>query len=111
MVFQGIAQLAGWDSAAMSGMLAPDAPPAERWQLRLLLGISHLSTFILAGWVTVRLFYPPLGTSVAYLRAGRWPSVKTLLSGILLILVSIPLVLFLYQVNKALPLPESFQVM
>ena len=111
MVFQGIAQLAGWDSAAMSGMLAPDAPPAERWQLRLLLGISHLSTFILAGWVTVRLFYPPLGASVTYLRADRWPGVKTLLSGILLILVSIPLVLFLYQVNKALPLPESFQLM
>lgn len=111
MMFQGIAWLAGWDSAAMTGILAPDAPPAERWQIRLLLGISHLSTFILAGWVTVLLFYPPNRAALAYLRAHRRPDIRTVLGGVLLILVSMPLVLFLYQVNKALPLPESFRLM
>ncbi|MCK6690866.1 MAG: CPBP family intramembrane metalloprotease [Thermoanaerobaculia bacterium] len=111
MVFQGIAQLAGWEMSVMSGMLAPDAPPAERWQMRLLLGISQFTTFILAGWVTVRLFYPPLSASITYLQARQWPGLKTLLSGVLLILVSIPLVLYLYEINKALPLPESFRLM
>lgn len=111
MLFQMIAMIAGWDESAMSGILAPDAPPAERWQIRLLLAISHLSTFILAGWVTVQLFYPPARRAVAYLGAERWPGIRTVLSGVLLILVSIPLVLFLYQVNKALPLPESFRLM
>lgn len=111
MVFQGIAQLAGWDSSAMTGILAPDAPPAERWQIRLLLGISHLSTFILAGWATVHLFYPPAQNALGYLRANSRPRGKAILLGILLILVSMPLVLFLYQVNKALPLPESFRLL
>lgn len=111
MVFQGIAQLAGWDISVLSGILSPDAPPAERWQVRLLLGISHLGTFILAGWVTVRLFYPSLNTSIAYLRAQQWPGFRTAGSGILLILVSIPLVLFLYEINKAFPLPDSFRLM
>lgn len=111
MVFQGIAQLAGWEISVTSGMLAPDAPPAERWQMRLLLGISQFTTFILAGWVTVRLFYPPLSASITYLQARQWPGLKTLLSAVLLILVSIPLVLYLYEINKALPLPESFRLM
>lgn len=111
MLFQMIAMLAGWDESAMSGILAPDAAPAERWQVRLLLAISHLSTFILAGWVTVQLFYPPARRAVVYLGAERWPGFKTVLTGVLLILVSIPLVLFLYQINKALPLPESFHLM
>lgn len=111
MLFQLIALLAGWDSSAMSGILAPDAPPAERWQIRLLLGISHLATFILAGWATVRLFYPPDRVAIAYLRADRRPELKTVLAGVFLILVSMPLVLFVYQINKALPLPESFRLL
>jgi membrane protease YdiL (CAAX protease family) len=111
MLFQGIALLAGWDSSAMSGILAPDAPPAERWQIRLLLGISHLATFILAGWATVRLFYPPDRAALAYLRADRRPEIRTVLAGVFLILVSMPLVLFVYQINKALPLPESFRLL
>jgi len=111
MLFQLIALLAGWDSSAMSGILAPDAPPAERLQIRLLLGISHLATFILAGWATVRLFYPPGRVAIAYLRADRPPELKTVLAGVFLILVSMPLVLFVYQINKALPLPESFHLL
>jgi len=111
MLFQLITLLAGWDGSAMSGILAPDAPPAERWQMRLLLGISHLATFILAGWATVRLFYPPDRAAMAYLRADRRPEIKTVLAGVFLILVSMPLVLFVYQINKALPLPESFRLL
>jgi len=111
MLFQLITLLAGWDGSAMSGILAPDAPPSERWQMRLLLGISHLATFILAGWATVRLFYPPDRVAIAYLRADRRPEIKTVLAGVFLILVSMPLVLFVYQINKALPLPESFRLL
>lgn len=109
-VFQALVIQAGWDESILSGILAPDASPSERWQMRLLLGISHFTTFILAGWVTVRIFYPPARASIQYLGAQKWPGVRMLLLAVLLVLVSIPLVLFLYQINKALPLPESFRL-
>lgn len=111
LIFQGIVNLAGWSDSVMSGTLSPNASPAERWQVRLLLVISHLTTFVLAGWATVRIFYPPARASVRYLGAHRWPSARILLAGVLLMVVSVPLVLFLYQINKALPLPESFHLM
>ena len=41
-----------------------------------------------------------------YLGTRRWPDARTLGLAVLLMLVSMPLVLFLYNVNKALPLPD-----
>jgi len=108
-VFQLIALSLGWDASVMTGMLAPDAPIAERWQVRLMLAIGHLSTFILAGWVVVRFFYPPNSRALAYLRATRLPDIRLVVSGILLMLAAIPLVLFLYNLNQALPLSEVFR--
>ena len=109
LLFQGIATLAGWDGSVLSGILAPDAAPPERWQVRLLLAISHLSTFVLAGWATVRLFYPPTREALDYLGVRVAPGLKITVAGVLLMLVSVPLVLFLFQINKALPLPESLR--
>lgn len=111
LVFQGLASAAGWGDTVVSGALTPDAPPAERWPVRLLLAISQLTTFLLAGWLTVRMFYPPALASVRYLGAHRWPGVRPLFAGVLLLLVSVPMVLYLYQINKALPLPESVRLM
>ncbi|MBK6930561.1 MAG: CPBP family intramembrane metalloprotease [Saprospirales bacterium] len=109
--FQAIVLLAGWDTGILSGVLAPDAPPAERWQMRLLLGIGHLATFLLGGWATLRFFYPPASHALIYLKAERLPGLRPLLGGILLILVSIPLVLYTYTLNKALPLPDTFRML
>ncbi len=110
-VFQMLAMTLGWDSSLMSGMLAPDAPSAERWQMRLMLAIGHLCSFVLAGWVVVRFFYPPNGRALAYLRANRLPDLRLVFAGIFLLLASIPLVLFLYNINQALPLPDSLRLL
>jgi len=111
LVFKAIAQLAGWDDAVLNGILAPDAAPGERWQMRLLLVISHLGTFVLAGWVTAGIFYPSFARTLAYLQAGVAPRAREVFNGILLMLLAIPLVLFLYGVNKAIPLPDSFHLL
>ncbi len=103
--------MAGWDDAVLNGILAPDAAPGERWQMRLLLVISHLGTFVLAGWVTAGIFYPSFARTLAYLQAGVAPRAREVFNGILLMLLAIPLVLFLYGVNKAIPLPDSFHLL
>jgi len=110
-VFQLLALVFGWDASVMTGMLAPDAPPAERWQMRLMLAIGHISSFVLAGWLVVRFFYPPDSRALAYLRANRRPDLQLVLGGMVLLLASIPLVLFLYNINQALPLPDSFRLL
>ncbi len=109
--FQLVVHLFGWDPGVATGALAPDAPPLERWQMRLFLGIAHFFTFLLAGWVTLRYFYPPAGNSLRYIKAVQLPERRSLLGGIALILVSIPLVLYAYNLNQALPLPESFRLL
>lgn len=110
-LFQMIAQMAGWDTAVLFGNLAPDAPPAERWQMRLLLAISHLFTFFLAGWMVLRFFYNTNRRVLTYLLANRLPNPQALVMGILMILVAIPLVLYTYNLNQALPIPETMRMM
>lgn len=112
MLFQLLATVFGWDTSAVTGgTFSADAGGAERAQMRLFLGLSHFTTFILSGVFTVWLFYKGPAVNgmphwADYLGVRRWPDAKTFGLAILLMLVSMPLVLFLYNVNKALPLPE-----
>lgn len=112
---QMIVQAGGWDERLMSGMIDADATSAERWQMRFLLGLRHFATFALAGFVVVRVFYRsitlPRPDWPDYLSAREWPGWENALLGMLLLLVSVPLVLFSFQVNKMLPLPESFRLL
>jgi membrane protease YdiL (CAAX protease family) len=119
-LFMLIGSMAGWGSEVLSGSISADAGPEERWKMRLLLGISHLFTFVFAGWATVWLFYrhynPEDGRRAwagwrEYLGLERFPAARELGLSMLLMLASIPLVLYLYQVNKALPMPDVFRVM
>lgn len=108
LVFQVVAMSAGWDTGLFSGGGMADATPAQLWQMRLLLFLSHMGTFVLAGWAAVRLFYPP---GPEYLGARRAPDAATLGLAVALMLVALPLVLFLYNVNQMIPLPESLRLM
>lgn len=111
LLLQLLARLGGWDESLLSGELPPDASAAARWQMRLLLAVSQISTFLLAGWMTLRLLYPPAARSLDYLKARHFPDIRLLLPGLLLMLVSMPFVMYLYEINKALPLPELFRSM
>ncbi|MBK8555342.1 MAG: CPBP family intramembrane metalloprotease [Lewinellaceae bacterium] len=112
-----IGQAAGWDEALFSGSLAADAPASERWALRTILGINHLFSFVLAGWATAFFFYRNYRNERGaadwrdYLGIQQWPAVKTVILACLLMLASVPLVLFLYNINQALPIPETLRMM
>ncbi len=118
LLFQAVALLAGWDVDLLRNSLSADATPSELWQMRLLLGLSHLTTFVLAGAAVVRVFYP--STTFArehridwrsYLGVGKSPTPGILGLAVLLMLVSLPLVLFSYNINKLLPLPDALKLM
>lgn len=109
-VFQLIAYAAGWQSALE---LSPDADPGLRWQARLELGLGHFFAFSVAGFLTLRLFYRSItGTGPDwpdYLRARRAPALTLSGLALLLMTVSIPFVLYSLQINRAIPIPDSFR--
>lgn len=117
MLYQVLAAVFGWDTGLVAGGgFSEHATASERAQMRLFLGLSHFATFTLSGIFTAVLFYRgPQKTGTPhwadYLRLRHWPDARLLALSILLMMVSMPLVLFLYNINKALPLPEWLRMM
>lgn len=109
LLYQGLASAIGWDSSLIYNGLRADASAAERWQMRAFLALSHLLTFVLAGWVVVRLFYPPAKRGLDYLQARQAPPAVAVWGGVWLMVLSIPLVLYVYQLNRELPIPEALR--
>jgi membrane protease YdiL (CAAX protease family) len=111
MLYYLICLIAGWDTSAA---LSADSSAAERWQVRLQLGLTHLFGFLVAGGVTVWIFYRGITqTQISwpdYLQSRRMPRFTELSLGILLMAVSMPLVLYSLTLNQQLPLPEFFKV-
>jgi membrane protease YdiL (CAAX protease family) len=112
MLFTLIATIGHWDLSMLGGNFGADATYDNRWKMRLMLGISHLGTFLIAGWATIRMFYPqkPLAWP-DYLRIRKFPPVQMLMVALLMMIASIPLVLFAFNLNKMLPIPESWHLM
>ena len=107
LVFQLIASIAGWGNSFLSGVLPDTADAAGRSQMRLLLGLNHFCSFVLPGIFTLWLFYQRKTIHwLDYIRARKLPDMSLLGWSILALLVSTPIVLFSYQINKLIPLPE-----
>lgn len=116
LLFQLISAVAGWDSSnVLLGKLSADAPPSERWQMRLFLGLSSPLPFVAAGLATAWIFYRRVSAGFPgwrdYLAMRHWPSPGRVGQACLLLLVAMPLVLFLLMVSKLLPMPELFHSM
>lgn len=112
LLFQVLCLAMGWD-ANLS--LAADAPAAERWQIRIQLGLGHLFAFCGSGWMTVWLYYRSLTGILPdwpdYLRTRALPGWKNSGLAVLLMAVSVPLVLFTLNINQLIPLPDTFHWM
>jgi hypothetical protein len=112
---QLIVQVGGWNENLLSGIIDADAPAPERWQMRLLLGIQHFFSFAVAGFLVVWMMYRGITRSRPgwpdYLLSREMPGWRNALLGMLLLLVSVPLVLYLFQINKMIPMPEIFTEM
>ncbi len=116
LLFQLISTVAGWDSSSiLLGQLAADAPPSERWQMRLFIALSSPLPFVASGFATAWIFYRRLSPGFPgwrdYLGLQQWPSLRRVGQGWLLLLVAMPLVLFLLTVSKSLPMPEVLRSM
>lgn len=110
LVFQALCLAFGWDPNLS---LTATAPPIERWQTRLQLGLGHLFAFGISGWFTVWLYYRSLTGILPdwpdYLGSRKGPGWRLAGLAVLLMTVSVPFVLYTLNLNQALPLPEFFK--
>ena len=124
VLYQLVAVIVGWDNALLSSGISADSSVSERNQMRLLLGLNHLCMFMLSGGITVWIFYRRYVVNRYsenapaewlnwrdYLGVNRLPSLRLLVRSLAVMAVSAPLVLYSYEVNKMLPLPEVFHSM
>ncbi len=111
LLYGVISRLYGWDMALS---LLPDSPEADRWQIRVQLGLGHLAGFCASGLFTAWLFYRPgMGSGISwpdYLKINRKPDWLVVALALLLMMVSTPFVLFTLQLNQDIPMPESFKL-
>jgi membrane protease YdiL (CAAX protease family) len=105
-----ICKLTGWDPQLA---INETSPAPERWQVRLQLGMAHFFGFFMAGAITVWIFYRGITQQQVswqdYLQSRETPRWTTLSLSLLLMLVSLPLVLYSLYLNQQLPLPELFK--
>ncbi|HAD13822.1 MAG TPA: hypothetical protein DCF33_15455 [Saprospirales bacterium] len=105
-----ICKLTGWDPQLA---INENSPAPERWQVRLQLGLAHFFGFLMAGGITVWIFYRGITQQKTswqdYLESREIPRWTTLSVSLLLMLVSLPLVLYTLYLNQQLPLPELFK--
>ncbi|MFN0037099.1 MAG: lysostaphin resistance A-like protein [Saprospiraceae bacterium] len=105
-----VCAIAGWDASLA---LQADSPLAERWQVRVQLGLVHFFCFVVSGGLTVWIFYRGITQARTswpdYLQSRHWPHWTQLSLGILLMAVSLPLVLYSLNLNQQIPLPEVFK--
>ncbi|MCC7246499.1 MAG: CPBP family intramembrane metalloprotease [Saprospiraceae bacterium] len=112
LAYMVLAWLMGWP---LELTINEDSGWSDRMAIRTQLGLGHLFGFCVSGWLTIWLFYRRLGGHGPdwrdYLGVRQAPTGQQIGLAILLIVASIPMVLYSYQINKMIPLPEVFHFM
>jgi uncharacterized protein len=125
-VFTGLTLLVGKiygiDAMDMSSNIDENINASERAFVRWMLFFSHMGTFVLPGFLTVWLFYKEKFNFSGqiyhakqnwkqYLMLDKAPNFLQITMGLILLVVALPLVYYLYSINKLLPLPEWMHAM
>lgn len=100
----GMAKMEGLDFQEVLKSLSEDSPIGTRNFMRSVMVINHLFSFIIPGVFTAWIVYK--NNIFKALRLQQFPKVSLLGLGFLMLMVSVPLVQYAYQINKMLPLPE-----
>ena len=111
LIYFALCACLGWDANLV---LEAKSPLDERIQVRIQLAMGHFFGFLVSGALTVWLFYRGITQQQTswpdYLKCRQWPKLSILFMGLLLMLASIPMVLYSMNINQLIPLPESFRI-
>jgi|1048.fasta_scaffold02346_5 hypothetical protein len=109
VLVQVLEVLFGWDRSTIIGQLTVDSPMEEVWKLRLVAGLNQALVFLAPGIVTVWVLRRMAeGLYKSTLRSGV-PHGIEVLYGTILLVVSMPFVLYTLELNRLLPIPDSMR--
>ena len=99
-----IAKMEGLDFQAVLKSLTENSPVGTRNFIRMVMLINHLFSFIIPASLTAWIAYK--NNIFKALRLQKIPKLSLIGLGFLMLVVSVPLVQYAYQVNKMIPLPQ-----
>ncbi len=97
----------GWGSNIVSGLLSETAPDADVWKVRLLAGLNQMLVFLLPALCTIYILRRAAPYMVEQVSLRHLPSTAAIGWSVVLLLASMPVVFYSYQVNKMLPIPAE----
>ncbi len=100
----GLSKVYGLDFTLVFKNLSENSPVGTRNFMRLILLINHLFSFIIPAIATVWLAYR--NGFFKYFKLEKKPKLETIVLGLVWLFVSMPLVQYVYQINKELHLPK-----
>ena len=109
VVVQLLESFGGWDRSTLIGQLDLGAPMEEVWKLRLVAGLNQALVFLVPGLATVWILRnAAVGLYVTTFLSGI-PRGLDMLFGAILLVVSMPLVLYVFELNRMIPIPATMK--
>ncbi len=109
VVVQLLESFGGWDRSTLIGQLDLGAPMEEVWKLRLVAGLNQALVFLAPGLATVWILRnAAVGLYVTTFLSGI-PRGLDMLFGAILLVVSMPLVLYVFELNRMIPIPATMK--
>ena len=103
-LMMAMAKMEGLDFQTVLKSLTENSPVGTRNFMRMVMLINHLFSFIIPASLTAWIAYK--NNIFKALRLQKLPKPSLIGLGFLMLVVSIPLVQYAYQVNKMIPLPQ-----
>lgn len=103
-LMMALAKMEGLDFQAVLKSLTENSPVGTRNFMRAVMLINHLFSFIIPASLTAWIAYK--NNIFKALRLQKLPKPSLIGLGFLMLMFSIPLVQYAYQVNKMIPLPQ-----
>ncbi len=103
VITQLLQSAAGWDPEILSGHITVDSPAADIWKVRFVAGLNQVLVILMPGLLTLLALRRQIIKSIGIQKA---PGYFDVLWGIGLMIIATPLVLFLYEWNQKIPMPD-----
>lgn len=108
VVTQLLSNVAGWSDTVLSGQVTADSPAEDIWRVRFLAGLNQILVIMMPGLLTLFSLRKQIIKSVGMQEAPGW---NNILWACAFMIISTPLVLYVFEWNKMIPMPDSLKAM
>ena len=105
---QLLANVFGWSDEVLAGNVTADSPVEDIWKVRFLAGLNQLLVIMMPALLTLFSLRKQIFKSVGMQEAPGWNNV---LWACAFMIISTPLVLYIFEWNKMIPMPDTMKAL